>query len=193
MGKQGKWAIGLLAIAGIGSTLAMSAAKRGNKAAEVRMEGVQKRDLVASVTASGQVRPQTKVDIAADVSGLRRRSGSGSKRDLRAASASTLRIASSSGEPLARDVGLVERRHHAAQLRHQRGARALVERTAGLAGALVETGDRLGDQGIVVGHQVPLFRDCRTVTAARFVSRYALSGFERIAHQNRVLPLRARR
>jgi len=69
MGKKGKWAIGLIAIVGIGSTLAMSAAKRGNKATEVRMEAVQKRDLVASVTASGQVRPQTKVDVAADVSG----------------------------------------------------------------------------------------------------------------------------
>jgi HlyD family secretion protein len=33
------------------------------------MEAVQKRDLVASVTASGQVRPQTKVDVASDVSG----------------------------------------------------------------------------------------------------------------------------
>ena len=69
MGKKAKWAIGVIAIVGIGSTLAMSAAKRGNKATEVRMEGVQKRDLVASVTASGQVRPQTKVDVASDVSG----------------------------------------------------------------------------------------------------------------------------
>jgi HlyD family secretion protein len=69
MGKKGKWVIGIIAIAGIGSTLAMSAAKRGNKATEVRMEAVQKRDLVASVTASGQVRPQTKVDVASDVSG----------------------------------------------------------------------------------------------------------------------------
>jgi HlyD family secretion protein len=33
------------------------------------MENVQKRDLIASVTASGQVRPQTKVDVASDVSG----------------------------------------------------------------------------------------------------------------------------
>ena len=30
---------------------------------------MQKRDLIASVTASGQVRPQTKVDVASDVSG----------------------------------------------------------------------------------------------------------------------------
>jgi HlyD family secretion protein len=69
MGKKAKWAILGIAVVGIGSTLAMSAAKRGNKATEVRMETVQKRDLVASVTASGQVRPQTKVDVASDVSG----------------------------------------------------------------------------------------------------------------------------
>src|SRR6185312_8426137 len=69
MGKKGKWAIAIVAVVAIGSTLAMSAAKRGNKAVEVRIEPVQKRDLVASVTASGQVRPQTKVDVASDVSG----------------------------------------------------------------------------------------------------------------------------
>src|SRR5262245_61457784 len=69
MGKKAKWAIAIIAVVGIGSTLAMSAAKRGNKATEVRMENVAKRDLVASVTASGQVRPQTKVDVASDVSG----------------------------------------------------------------------------------------------------------------------------
>jgi HlyD family secretion protein len=45
------------------------AAKRGNKAVEVRTEQVQARDLVASVTASGQVRPQTKVDLSSDISG----------------------------------------------------------------------------------------------------------------------------
>lgn len=33
------------------------------------MENVQARDLVASVTASGQVEPRTKVDVAADISG----------------------------------------------------------------------------------------------------------------------------
>src|SRR5262245_40227061 len=69
MGKKAKLAIGIVAIVVVGSTVAMSAAKRGNKGAEVRMENVQKRDLVASVTASGQVRPQTKVDVASDVSG----------------------------------------------------------------------------------------------------------------------------
>ena len=48
---------------------ALTAMKRGNKAVEVRTEQVQARDLVASVTASGQVRPQTKVDLSSDISG----------------------------------------------------------------------------------------------------------------------------
>src|SRR3977135_4131036 len=69
MGKKGKVAIGVVALVVLASVVAMSAAKRGNKSVDVRMEAVQKRDLVASVTASGQVRPQTKVDVASDVSG----------------------------------------------------------------------------------------------------------------------------
>src|SRR6201986_4363640 len=69
MGKKVKWTIGIVAIAGVGALIAASSAKRGNKAVEVRREPVQKRDLIASVTASGQVRPQTKVDVASDVSG----------------------------------------------------------------------------------------------------------------------------
>ncbi|HEY4307002.1 MAG TPA: efflux RND transporter periplasmic adaptor subunit [Gemmatimonadaceae bacterium] len=69
MGKKVKWTIGIVAIAGVGALIAASSAKRGNKAVEVRMEPVQKRDLIASVTASGQIRPQTKVDIASDLSG----------------------------------------------------------------------------------------------------------------------------
>src|SRR3954452_8780917 len=69
MGKKTKWAIGVVAVAGVAVLIGASAAKRGNKAVEVRIEPVQKRDLVASVTASGQVRPQTKVDVASDVSG----------------------------------------------------------------------------------------------------------------------------
>ena len=69
MGKKAKWTVGIIAIVAIASVLGMSAARRGNKATEVRIETVQKRDLVASVTASGQVDPQTKVDVASDVSG----------------------------------------------------------------------------------------------------------------------------
>jgi HlyD family secretion protein len=69
MSKRVKWSIAgavglvIVLVGGLG------AAKRGNKSVEVRIEPVEARDLVASVTASGQVRPQTKVDISSDVSG----------------------------------------------------------------------------------------------------------------------------
>ena len=56
----------ILVLAAVGG---LTAAKRGKKAIEVRTELVQGRDLVASVTASGQVRPQTKVDLSADITG----------------------------------------------------------------------------------------------------------------------------
>ena len=69
MGKKSKIAIGIVALVGLASVVAMSYGKRNNKAVEVRIETVQRRDLVSSVTASGQVRPQTKVDVASDVSG----------------------------------------------------------------------------------------------------------------------------
>ncbi|HEX6534120.1 MAG TPA: efflux RND transporter periplasmic adaptor subunit [Gemmatimonadaceae bacterium] len=69
MSRRTKWSIaGILALVVIG-VLVLAAAKKGNKAVEVREEKVQRRDLVASVTASGQVQPRTKVDISSDVSG----------------------------------------------------------------------------------------------------------------------------
>src|SRR5438132_4619114 len=58
--------IGALLIVGV---LAASAMKKGTKAVDVKIEAVERRDLTASVTASGQVRPQTKVDVASDISG----------------------------------------------------------------------------------------------------------------------------
>jgi HlyD family secretion protein len=45
------------------------AATRGPKSVAVKIEPVSRRDLVASVTASGQVEPHTKVDMSADISG----------------------------------------------------------------------------------------------------------------------------
>ena len=69
MSKRMRWSLLGVAVVGIGAVVATTAAKRGNKATEVRMETVQARDLVASVTASGQVQPRTKVDVAADISG----------------------------------------------------------------------------------------------------------------------------
>jgi HlyD family secretion protein len=69
MKKRTKWSVAgviVLAIVIIGVTSAM---KGRNKATEVRVEKVQRRDLVASVTASGQVQPHTKVNVSADITG----------------------------------------------------------------------------------------------------------------------------
>jgi HlyD family secretion protein len=69
MSKRVKWSVAggvLLVIILIGG---LTAAKSSKKAVEVRTEQVQARDLIASVTASGQVRPQTKVDLSADITG----------------------------------------------------------------------------------------------------------------------------
>src|SRR6266480_1984751 len=69
MKKRTKWTVVgaiTLAVVIIGVTSAM---KGRNKATEVRIEKIQRRDLVASVTASGQVQPHTKVDLSADITG----------------------------------------------------------------------------------------------------------------------------
>jgi len=69
MTKKAKLSIGGAVVLIVGVVAVMGAAKRSNKATEVRIEPVDNRDLVASVTASGQVRPQTKVDVSSDVTG----------------------------------------------------------------------------------------------------------------------------
>ena len=69
MSKKMKWGIVGVVVVAAGAIFATSAARRGEKATEVRIEAVDSRDLVASVTASGQVQPRTKVDVAADISG----------------------------------------------------------------------------------------------------------------------------
>ncbi|HKY96551.1 MAG TPA: efflux RND transporter periplasmic adaptor subunit [Gemmatimonadaceae bacterium] len=69
MSRKTKWGVGggiVLAIVLVG---VLSAAKGRNKATEVRMENVERRDLIASVTASGQIQPHTKVDVASDITG----------------------------------------------------------------------------------------------------------------------------
>jgi HlyD family secretion protein len=69
MSKRVKWSVAsgvLLLIVAIGG---LTAAKSSKKAVEVRTELVAPRDLVASVTASGQVRPQMKVDLSSDITG----------------------------------------------------------------------------------------------------------------------------
>ena len=69
MSKRMKLTIAGVAIAALAGVAAVGASKRGTKATEVKMEAVGRRDLVASVTASGQIIPHTKVDVSADVTG----------------------------------------------------------------------------------------------------------------------------
>ena len=69
MTKKTKIIAGVVAVALLASVVGVSAMKKGTKATEVRVEKVERRDLTASVTASGQVRPQTKVDVASDITG----------------------------------------------------------------------------------------------------------------------------
>jgi HlyD family secretion protein len=69
MSKRMKWSLIGVAVLGIGAFIATTAAKRGKKAIEVRIDTVETRNLVAAVTASGQVQPRTRVDLAADISG----------------------------------------------------------------------------------------------------------------------------
>src|SRR5205085_11680504 len=57
--KLSVFAVFLVALAGVATLTAM---RSGTKAVNVRIEPVQKRDLIASVTASGNVTPHTKVD-----------------------------------------------------------------------------------------------------------------------------------
>ncbi len=49
--------------------IAFNAAAQGEGGATVRIEEVERRDLVATVTASGQIQPKTSVDISADITG----------------------------------------------------------------------------------------------------------------------------
>ncbi|AHG90440.1 efflux transporter, RND family, MFP subunit [Gemmatirosa kalamazoonensis] len=69
MGKPLKLSIAGVVLVGLAAVAVMGASKRDKKAVEVKIEQVGRRDLVSSVTASGQVIPHTKVDVAADISG----------------------------------------------------------------------------------------------------------------------------
>jgi HlyD family secretion protein len=69
MTRRGKAITAIVVVAIVGGVITLAAFKHGDKPVDVRLEKVQKRDLVAYVTASGQVQPHTKVDVASDVSG----------------------------------------------------------------------------------------------------------------------------
>jgi HlyD family secretion protein len=69
MNTSVKWVIGIVAVGGLGALGVVAAKKQGTKPVEVRVEAVESRDLVASVTASGQIQPRTKVDVSSDITG----------------------------------------------------------------------------------------------------------------------------
>ncbi len=69
MTRTVKFAVGGVVILAVGALGFLSWKKGQTKAVEVRTEAVEARDLVASVTASGQIQPKTKVDVSADVTG----------------------------------------------------------------------------------------------------------------------------
>jgi HlyD family secretion protein len=69
MSKRTKWSVaGVFAVA-IAAVIALTAMRSGTKAVNVRIEPVQRRDLIASVTASGNVTAHTKVDLSSDITG----------------------------------------------------------------------------------------------------------------------------
>ena len=69
MNKFAKFGIPVLVLAGLGALFWVSYNKKNQKPVEVRIEATEKRDLVATVTASGQIQPRTKVNVSADVTG----------------------------------------------------------------------------------------------------------------------------
>jgi len=68
MGKGTKWGIGIVVIGAIISIPMIVAATR-EKGTEVRVEAIAVRDLVATVNASGWIRPNRKVDVQSDIMG----------------------------------------------------------------------------------------------------------------------------
>src|SRR5579871_6433248 len=69
MSKGMKYGILGVVVAALVGVVIVTAAKKNKQPTEVRIEAVAKRDLVASVTASGQVAPHTKADLSADITG----------------------------------------------------------------------------------------------------------------------------
>ena len=66
------WKIGLIVgviALGVGGLVAATAVKNKNKAVEVKLDTVARRDLVAAVTASGKIDAEKTVDVTADITG----------------------------------------------------------------------------------------------------------------------------
>src|ERR1700756_2309622 len=69
MSKRGKVLLGVGGGVLLVLLIVVSASAKGDKGADVRIDTVGRRDLVAAVTASGKIQPKKKVDISADITG----------------------------------------------------------------------------------------------------------------------------
>ncbi|MSR05840.1 MAG: efflux RND transporter periplasmic adaptor subunit [Gemmatimonadetes bacterium] len=69
MSKRGKlFTFGGIAL-GIAALVVINVSSGRDRGMEVRMEGVSRRNLVATVTASGRITPKRKVDVSSDITG----------------------------------------------------------------------------------------------------------------------------
>lgn len=68
MSGRKKLTIGVLGVIAIVAVIGLNAA-RSNRSTPVRLEAVEHRSLVATVTASGQIEAKRKVDVSADITG----------------------------------------------------------------------------------------------------------------------------
>lgn len=69
MNKSVRIGIAAVVIIAVGGLAYAASKKKNTGGVEVRTEAVEARDLVSSVTASGQIRPHTMVNVSADVTG----------------------------------------------------------------------------------------------------------------------------
>lgn len=69
MSRRAKAVLLVLIVAAVGTVATVAIMKRPPAAIDVRIEAIEARDLVASVTASGQVQPRSKVSLSADITG----------------------------------------------------------------------------------------------------------------------------
>jgi HlyD family secretion protein len=69
MKKRMKIGIGVTAIVAVVSISAVASNNRSGSAVSVRIEALEARDLVATVTANGWIRPHRRVDVQADIMG----------------------------------------------------------------------------------------------------------------------------
>ena len=69
MTRKGKLGLAALIVVVVIGGVAFANSRKGEASTEVRMEQVTQHDLVASVTASGQIQPRTKVALSADITG----------------------------------------------------------------------------------------------------------------------------